>query len=140
MACIASGHHSASSQMRRLSRAADPVSFQGGYEASGDLVWRRGTTWDADIDGQQVFELTDELGAVSEDVAAKGAVAESSHEARLWHRSIRGLERPGHPGGDRSGDEQDVCMPGRGDDVQAVALEVMEGICDGAELMLAAVA
>jgi hypothetical protein len=126
--------------MRRLSRVADRLFLQGGYEVCGDLVRRRRTPGDADIDGQQFFERTDELGAVSEDVAAKGAIAESRHEARLRHRSVRGLERPGHPGGDRPSDKQDVCMPGRGDDVQAVALKVMEGVCDGAELVLATVA
>ena len=80
------------------------------------------------------------LGWVAEEVAAEGAVAERGDEARLGHRVVGGEQRLGHAGGDGSGDEQDVGVPRRGDDAEAVALEVVKGVCDGAELVLAAVA
>ena len=38
------------------------------------------------------------------------------------------------------GDEEDVGVPRGGDDVEAVALQVVERVGDGAELVLAAVA
>ena len=106
----------------------------------GDRVGGRWAAGDADVDGEQVVERADELGGVAEDVASERAVAERGDEPRLGHRLVCGVERAGHTRGDGAGDEQDVGVAWGGDDVEAVALEVVEGVGDGAELVLAAVA
>ena len=82
----------------------------------------------------------DELLRIAEDVAAEGAVAERGDEPRLGHRLVGGAQRAGHPRRDGPGDQQDVGVTRRGDDVKPVALQVVERVGDRAELVLAAVA
>ena len=66
--------------------------------------------------------------AVAEHVAAERAVAERGDEARLGHRLVGAAQRLDHARRDRAGDEQDVGVARRGDDVQAVSLEVVERV------------
>ena len=62
---------------------------------------------------------------VAEHAAAQRAVAERRDEAWLGHRVVGGSQRGRHPRRDRSGDEQDVGVSRRRDDIEAEPLEVV---------------
>ena len=109
-------------------------------ECLGDLRGRRGAAGDVQIDGQDRFERTGELVGIAEDPAAERAIAQSGDEAGFGHRVVGGSQRLGHARRDRAGDEQHVGVPRRGDDVQAEALEIVDGVGGGGQLVLAAVA
>src|SRR5664280_897253 len=126
---------------RPLARtASSSASRQRGEQMFGDRVWCWRTAGDADVDRQHVLESADDVGRIGENVAAERAVAECGYDAGLRHRLVGREQWTDQPGGDRSGDKQDVGVSRGGDDVEAVALNVVEGIADGAELVLAAVA
>jgi hypothetical protein len=77
---------------------------------------------------------------LAEDVVAERAVAERGDEAWLGHRVVGGQQWARHACGDCSCDEEDVGVSWGGDDVEAVALDVVEWVGGGAEFVFAAVA
>jgi hypothetical protein len=105
-----------------------------------DRLWRRRTSWDANIDRKHRVKRPDDLVGGSEDTAPQGAVAEGCDQARLRHRLICGSERIDHASGYRPGNQQDVGVAGRGDDVEAEALQVVLRSCRRSQLVLAGVA
>ncbi len=94
-------------------------------QRAGDLVWGGRAARDEQVDGQDGADGTGEVRGGADNVAAKGAVAECGDFAGLRHGVISGQQRLAHPRGDGAGDEQDVGVPGRGDDAEAVSLQVV---------------
>ena len=78
--------------------------------------------------------------AAGEHAAVDGAVADRDHPFRIGRRVVGALQRLAHVLGHRPGDQQHVGMARRGDEAQAEALEVVEGVVERVDLQLAAVA
>jgi hypothetical protein len=68
------------------------------------------------------------------------AVADGHHPFRIGRGGIGALQRLAHVLRHRAGDQQHVGVARRGDEAQAEALEVVEGVVEGVDLELAAVA
>jgi len=59
---------------------------------------------------------------------------------RRWRCGVGALQRLAHVLGHRAGDEEDVGVAGRGDEAEAEAFEVVEGVVEGVDFELAAIA
>ncbi len=78
--------------------------------------------------------------AAGEQAAVDRAVADRHHPFRIGRRLVGALQRLAHVLGHRPGDQQHVGVARRGDEAQAEALEVVEGVVERVDLQLAAVA
>ena len=78
--------------------------------------------------------------AAGEDAAIDGAVADRDHPFRIGRRAIGPLQRLAHVLGHRAGHQQHVGVTRRGDEAQAEALEIVEGVVERVDFKLAAVA
>ena len=78
--------------------------------------------------------------AAGEEAAVERAVADRHHPFRVGRRVVGALQRLAHVLGDRAGHQQHVGVARRGDEAQAEALEVVEGVVERVDLQLAAVA
>ena len=93
-----------------------------------------------DVHGNDLVDAAGDGVAPPEDAAGLGAVAHRDHQLRVGRRLVRLPERHLHVARDRAGDQQQVRVPGRGDEVDAEALDVVDGTREAADLELAAVA
>jgi len=105
-----------------------------------DHLWCRRATGDAQVDGKDGVDWADNGVRRAEHVAAEGAVADRRDAAGLGHRGVGDEERLVHAAGYRAGDEQDVGVPGGGDDAEAKALQVVVRAREQRQLVLAPVA
>ena len=93
-----------------------------------------------EIDRDDRGDAADDGIAAGEDAAIEGAIADRDHPFRRRRRVIGPLQRLAHVLGHRTGDQQHVGMARRGDETEAEALEIVEGVVEGVDLELAAVA
>jgi hypothetical protein len=75
-----------------------------------------------------------------EEVAAEGAVAEGCDAAGFGHCEVGSEEGLEHAGGDSTGDEENVCVAGGGDEVDAEAFDVIDRAVQADDLHLTPVA
>ena len=111
-----------------------------GGERLGNRLRRGRTARDAQVDREDRFKRPSKFCLVAEEIAAQGAVSERGDEPGLGHRFISCAEGPGHPCGDRPGDEQHIGVARRGNDIQPVLLEIVERIRGCGEFVLTAIA
>ena len=93
-----------------------------------------------DVHGDDLIDAAGDGIAPPEDAAGLGAVAHRDHQLGVGRRLVRLPERHLHVARDRARDQQQVRVPGRSDEVDAEALEVVDGAREPADLELAAVA
>ena len=112
-------------------RASRPLSRASGVGGQPRMCRSTGTT----------FDTPPTHGvAAGEDAAVGGAIADRHHPFRVRRRGVGALQRLAHVLGDRAGHQQHVGMARRGDEAQAEALEIVEGVVERVDLELAAVA
>jgi hypothetical protein len=105
-----------------------------------DCLGRWRTAWNLNVDRKKCVERTSDLSGGAKDSATQGAIAESRNQARLGHRLIGCSQRLGHTSRHWSGDEQDIGVTRRGNDVEPKTLQVVLGRCRSSQLVLASVA
>src|SRR5204862_7020402 len=65
---------------------------------------------------------------------------DGNHPFRVGRGIVGPLQRLAHVLRDRPGDQQNVRVPRRGDEAQAIALEIVQNVVEGVDLELAAIA
>ena len=105
-----------------------------------DSLGRRRAAWNANVDRKERVERTGDLNRVPKASTTEGAIAERGNQARLGHRLIGSSQRIGHASRHWSGDEQDIGVARRGDDVEPETLQVILRRRRSGQLMLASVA
>ena len=112
-------------------RASRPLSRASGRRRAAAMCRSTGTTFDT--------PPYDRIAA-GENAAIGGAIADRHHPFRVRRRGVSALQRLAHVLGDRAGHQQHVGMARRGDEAQAEALEIVEGVVERVDLELAAIA
>jgi hypothetical protein len=101
---------------------------------------RRRAARDVQIDGDDLRHAAFHRVASGENAAVGGAIADRYHPFRVGRRGVGALQRLAHVLGDRACHQQHIGMAWRGDEAQAEALEIVEGVVKRVDLELASVA
>ena len=100
----------------------------------------RGTPADVKIDRNDGIDAAGDGVAAGKHAAVPRAIADRDHPFRVRRRVVGALQGLAHIVGDRAGDEQHVGMARRGDEAQAEALEVVEGVVESMDFQFATIA
>ena len=116
------------------------VRYQEREQAFEQVKRGRRTAADVKIDRHDGGDAAGNGIASGEDAAVERAVADRDDPFRIGRRIVGALQRLAHIGVTGPVTEQHVGMAGRGDEAQAEAFEIVEGIVQRVDLELAAVA
>jgi hypothetical protein len=116
------------------------VRVEEGEQAAQQLGGVRRAAADVQVDRHHLRDPAHDRVAAGEQAAVERAVADRHHPFGIGRGGVGALERLAHVLGHRAGDEQDVGMARRGDETDAEALEVVEGVIEGVDLQLATIA
>src|SRR6266566_6284266 len=104
------------------------------------LERRRRTAADHEVDRHDLRHRAHAGVAPGEDTTAGGAITDGDDPLGRRGCGVGALERLAHVERHRAGDEQRVRVAGRGDETDAEALDVVEGVVERVDLELARVA
>ena len=100
----------------------------------------RRTSRNVHVDGYNVVDTTHRGVVFAKDATTDAAGANSDHNFRFWH-SLVGLQQGElHIPGDRPGNQEHVGVTRRGNEVNAEALKVVDGIVQGNDFEFASIA